>query len=186
MSRCKAFYFVEKAKSLENDGNYIDAIAKYKETAKIFEDLSKNLKPHETDYLKDAAKCYFSSIDFEKASILFESKEMWDEAGESILELIQQKKIFQNNEERNLYLKAYKLFEKNNNIDKMIYCLDCIKEYKTILLILYENENRIVGFQNYVKKYLILFFKEKIMFYYPGRNHVKKKSLISFLIDFRF
>lgn len=174
MPRCKAFYFVEKAKSFENDGNYIDAILKYKETAEIFEDLSKNLKSHETDYLKDAAKCYFSSKVFEKASILFESKLMWDEAGESILELIQQKKFFENNEERNLYLKAYKLFEKNDNIIKMIYCLDCIKEYKTILLILYENENRIVDLKIYVKKYLLLFFKEKIMLYYPGRIYEKK------------
>lgn len=93
---------------------------------------------------------------------------MWDEAGESILYLIQRDQSIGNVEIKALYSKASDLFKKTNNIDKIVYCFEQIKEYQEILIVLFDNEKRIVGIETYVKKYLALFFKEEIMTHFPG------------------
>lgn len=130
----------------------------YLDAAKNFKEISKNAKPNQKTYWKEVAKCYFSGKQFLIARKYFLKLNSWNEAGESIIQFIAHNP--ENKEERKLYYEAINLFEKTNNISKILYCLECLKEFKQILLKLFEWKKNIIDYDQQLKKYLVLLFKK--------------------------
>ena len=112
------------------------------------------------DYLKEAAKCYFSGKKYEKAREIFEQKQCWTEAGECILKLIETDNKLADDKRKLMYTQAKNLFITAKNDQKVIFCLEMLKDYEAVIDYCINCKNKIFDFQENLEKYWNLYLKQ--------------------------